>query len=149
MGDSGCLFKRKCAKQTGSSRNFCEEWTHVCSQCGSIETGTAERTGCQWDWSPDWSNMDWTEIYRGLYAGSVWNTGAFIKSWCNKDPVFRCDRAVECEGKKCRLWELTCKHDIRNQQEKCVSDFGRFPESEGQPCVWHSDWGWQREAGSQ
>lgn len=74
MGNGGCLFKRKCTKQTGSSRNFCEEWTHVCGQCGSLETGTAERTGCQWDWSQDWSNMDWTEIYRGFYAGSVWDT---------------------------------------------------------------------------
>ena len=29
-----------------------------------------------------------------------------------KRQVFRCDRAVECEGKKCRLWKRTCKHEI-------------------------------------
>ena len=36
---------------------------------------------------------------------------------------------------KCRPRKYPCQYDLRYKPEKCLSDFGRFAELKGQPCV--------------
>ena len=49
--------------------------------------------------------------------------------------VFGHHGAVECERQKCGLRKFPCKHDLRNQPQERLPDFGGFAEPERQPGI--------------